>query len=223
MKLHKQILCGMLLCFCISLTGCGTKLLEMTEDEEEQVVLYAAKVVSKFNRAQDKGYSYVDPARRQPKNEQQESNTSDTDNHNEDSGKTLSEVIGIDGMTFTYQGYDVTESFVTQDVAIPDADPGCAYLLLKIQATNVSDKSITVDLLNHPLEYGLSINDGTNIECTTTLSMEDLSTYYNEGFEPGSTDDVVLIFHTKKENLQDITSLMLDVTVEGDMVYRIAL
>lgn len=223
MKLHKQILCGMLLCFCVSLTGCGTKLLEMTGDEEEQVVLYAAKVVSKFNRAQDKGYSYVDPSRRQPKNEQQESNTSDTDNHNEDSGKTLTEVIGIDGMTFTYQGYDVTESFATQDVAIPDADPGCAYLLLKIQAANVSDKSITVDLLNHPLEYGLSINDGAYIECTTTLSMEDLSTYYNEGFEPGSTDDVVLIFHTKKENLQDITSFILNVTVEGDMVYQIAL
>ena len=65
MKLHKRILCGMLLCLCISLTGCGTTLTDMTADEEEQVVLYAAKVVSKFNRAQDKGYSYVDPARKE--------------------------------------------------------------------------------------------------------------------------------------------------------------
>ncbi|MDD6194017.1 MAG: hypothetical protein PUB19_03845 [Lachnospiraceae bacterium] len=222
MKLHKRILCGMLLCLCISLTGCGTTLLEMTEDEEEQVVLYAAKVVSKFNRAQDKGYSYVDPARRDSKKEQSEQNTSEEEQQT-DSGKTLTEIIGIDGMTFTYQGYDVTETFATQDVAIPDADPGCAYLLLRIQAANISDKSVTVDLLNHPLEYGLSINDGEYIECTTTLSMDDLSTYYNKDFGPGTTDDVVLIFHTEQDNLQDITSLMLDVTVEGDMVYRIAL
>lgn len=223
MKLHKRILCGMLLCLCISLTGCGTTLTDMTEDEEEQVVLYAAKVVSKFNRAQDKGYSYVDPARKESGKEQQEETPSDDEQNQIDSGKTLTEVMGIDGITFTYQGYEVTETFATQDVAIPDAEAGCAYLLLKIQVANTSDKSVEVDLLNHHVEYRLSVNNGEYIDCTTTLSMDDLSTYYNKDFGSGTTDDVVLIFHTKKENLQDITSLMLDVTVEGDMVYQIAL
>lgn len=222
MKFKRQILCGILLTFCISLTGCGTKLLEMTDDEEEQVVLYAAKVVSKFNRAQDKGYSYVDPSKKASKVEQQETNATDTDD-NVDSGMTLTDAIGIEGMTFTYQGYDVVTSFTTQDVAIPDADPGCAYLLLKIQAQNTTDKSLTVDLLNHPIDYSVFVNDGEPVECTTTLSMEDLSTYYKQDFGAKETDDVVLIFHMKQDSLQDITSIKLDVTVEGDMVYAISL
>ena len=58
MKYKKQVLCGLMLCFCLCMTGCG-KLYVMTDDEENQVVLYAAKMVSKYNRAQDTGYSYV--------------------------------------------------------------------------------------------------------------------------------------------------------------------
>ena len=50
MKLHKQVLCVGLICLCFSLTGCGLTLTQMTDQEEEQVVLYSAKIVSKFNR-----------------------------------------------------------------------------------------------------------------------------------------------------------------------------
>ena len=53
--------------------------------------------------------------------------------------------------------------------------------------------------------------------------MEDLSTYYKQDFGAKETDDVVLIFHMKQDSLQDITSIKLDVTVEGDMVYAISL
>ncbi len=45
MKYKKQVLCGLMLCFCLCMTGCG-KLYVMTDDEENQVVLYAAKMVS---------------------------------------------------------------------------------------------------------------------------------------------------------------------------------
>jgi hypothetical protein len=45
--------------------------------------------------------------------------------------------------------------------------------------------------------------------------MEDLSTYYNSSFAANSTDDAVLLFQVKSEYLEDISSLALQVTKQG--------
>ena len=50
-KMKRKKLCTMLmgLVFSFSLTGCGTSLYEMTADEQDVVVHYAAYAVSKYN------------------------------------------------------------------------------------------------------------------------------------------------------------------------------
>lgn len=217
MKLHKRILCGILLCFCFLLTGCGNSLIQMTDAEEEQVVLYAAKIVSKFNRAQDGGYAFVNEERKQKTQEKTPTDEEQTrtDDETQENEMSFSDIIGIEGVTFTYEGYDVTTSFHMQDIAIPDAEAGYSYLILKMKAENTTDQDLVVDLLNNAVKYKLSINDDVLVDCLTTLSMSDLSTYYNKAFSAGSSDDTVLIFQTKTEYLEEITSLTLQVTKDG--------
>ena len=112
MKYKKQVLCGLMLCFCLCMTGCG-KLYVMTDDEENQVVLYAAKMVSKYNRAQDTGYSYVSD---EHKDKQKDTDVGQSDDASVDETQqektqmTLSDVIGISGISFSYQGYDISSS-----------------------------------------------------------------------------------------------------------------
>ena len=63
MKMKRKKLCTMLmgLVFSFSLTGCGTSLYEMTADEQDVVVHYAAYAVSKYNVYQKDGMTSAQP------------------------------------------------------------------------------------------------------------------------------------------------------------------
>jgi hypothetical protein len=220
MKFKKQMRCGLLLLLvlCFSLTGCGTQLYELTDDEEETIVLYSAKVVSKYNRAQDTGYCHVSQDVIDSKVEEADTSEGDATSQTDESAGTIqsfSDIIAIDGLQFEYQGYDVTTEYSTQDIVIPDADEGNSYLVVHIQITNTTDQDMQVDLLTNPISYTLSVNDSVSADCESTLSMEDLSTYYNSSFAANSTDDAVLLFQVKSEYLEDISSLALQVTKQG--------
>ncbi len=60
---------------------------------------------------------------------------------------TLSDAIGIAGISFSYQRYDISSSYETTDVAIPDAGEGYSYLILHVQVANTTDQAVTVDLI----------------------------------------------------------------------------
>ena len=217
MKYKKQVLCGVMLCFCLLLTGCG-KLYVMTEEEEDQVVLYAAKMVSKYNRAQDTGYSYVS---KENKDKQQDADTDadgDADEQNTQQSEpqmTLSDAIGIAGVSFSYQGYDISTSYETTDVAIPDVGEGYSYLILHIQVTNTTEQAVLVDLINQPITYKITIKDETTVDGLTTLSMADLSTYYNKSLGAQETVDTDLLFQVSTADLENISSLALQVSKDG--------
>ena len=128
---------------------------------------------------------------------------------------TLSDVIGISGISFSYQGYDISSLYETTDVAIPDAGEGYSYLILHVQVANTTDQAVTVDLINQPVTYQVKINDGTAIDGITTLSMADLSTYYNKSLEAQATQDTVLLFQVSQTELESIDTLQLLVTKDG--------
>lgn len=216
MKYNKQMLCVMLLCVCLALSGCGS-LYEMTESEENQIVLYSAKIVSKYNRAQEKGYSYVNEETKASAQEEtaDPSDTEEPTQENVDESVTLTEAMGLDGVLFTYQGYDVTTTYQTSDIAIPDAGAGYVYVLLHIQLANTSGQDMMIDLINHPVTYQLCVNGDVTVEGLTTLSMADLSTYYNKAFAAGTTDDTVLLFQVSENVASQISDLMLQVTKDG--------
>lgn len=212
MKVKKRIFCGFLLLLCCSFTGCGVQLFELTDEEESMIVLYSAKIVSKYNRAQDTGYCYVEETEEEDAPEEVKP---EEDVESEEPVHSFTDIIDIEGLRFEYQGYDVATDYSTADIVLPSADEGYSYLILHILVTNTTDQEMQVDLLSDPISYTLSLNDGVSAECISTLSMEDLSTYYNSSFGAQATDDAVLLFQIKTEYLQEITGLALQVVKQG--------
>ena len=53
-KLHRFLPAVLIFCS-LFLTGCGTKLLKLTDEQEKAVVAYSAAAVSKYNKNQEKG------------------------------------------------------------------------------------------------------------------------------------------------------------------------
>ncbi len=58
-RIRKLFVSGALAAALFVMTGCGEKLVDMTDAEEAQIVTYAAHVVSKFNKKQPDGICYV--------------------------------------------------------------------------------------------------------------------------------------------------------------------
>ena len=73
--------------FAFSLTGCGTQMTELSDEEAEAIAMYSADVVQKYNGTQRKGYSFYIPTQ-----DDADENTSDTpaDSTNEAGGETPS-------------------------------------------------------------------------------------------------------------------------------------
>lgn len=222
MKKKQCFFCGVLLLFCIMCTGCGTKLYALTEEEENKIVLYSAKMVSKYNRAQDTGYCYVTQQDEEDETGGEDTNPEKPAEQSEEPEATLSDVMAVEGLQITYQGYDVSSEYVTSDVALPAADEGYSYLILHFQVSNTTQQEMQVDLLSNPASYMLSLNQNVNAEGLSTLSMEDLSTYYNRSLNAGDTADTVLLFQIKTEYLAEITNLELQVERQGQ-TYHITL
>ncbi len=216
MRIRRRVICGGLLCVCLMMTGCGTELTKLNSDEEQQVVMYASKVVSKFNRSQDRGYAYVSQERKDAKkNPVVEENPQNPADETGQDTIPVSEMLGIPGVVLSYQGYDLSKTFQTDNITIPDPQQGNTYLILKFQLSNVSGQAMSVDLLTNQLKYKLDINNATVVDVVSTLSEMDLSTYYNTQLQAGATQDVVLLFETTEAIASQITELSLQVTKDG--------
>jgi hypothetical protein len=220
---------SLLLVICFSFTGCGTQLYEMTAEEENIIVLYSAKIISKYNRAQDKGYCLV----AKDKEVTEEDTSTVPEPVADEDGviqideatryrNTFSSIYGIDGLNFEYQGYEIADTYTTEDVLISDPEEGHSYLIIKVKLTNNTDEDMQVDLLSAPLSYTVLINGSISAECQSTLSMDDLSTYYNKSLGANTTVDTVLLFSVNTGDLANITSLSMQVT-RDEQLYNVTL
>ncbi len=238
MKVRKTSILCILLALALSLTGCGTALYEMTDEEEQAIVLYAAKFVSQYNRAQDRGYCFVssweDALVEEAEEEQPELDEAVEEGELSAEGDgvsqeaeannsvTMTEALSVEDLSCTYAGYEFTDSYITSDVAIADADTGYTYLVVRFELTNSSSEDRVVNLLTAGNIYTLVVNGSTELDNYSTLSMEDLSTYYNSNFEAGSTDSVVLLFVAPTSLDGSVTSLSLNIT-RGERSYQVTL
>ncbi len=243
MKFHKSLTMFILLVLVLSFTGCGTALTELTEEEEETIVLYAAKIVAQYNTSKDDGYCYVadwvetlidemeaaaaeEAALDEAPLEGEAEGADGLDEANpeedvaQDTSITMTEALAIDNLICTYITYELMDSYITSDVSIADPGDGYSYLVLRFQLTNNSSEDRVINLLTAGNSYSLTVNGDTQISCYSTLSMEDLSTYYNSQFEAWASDDVVLIFKAPSE--LSISSLELSIT-RNDYTYQVTL
>ena len=228
MKMKQKKCRGLLLLVlgCLMLTGCGEAPYELTDEEQQLIVSYSSHVVSKFNRYQKDGLTYVpDVEEEVPETEvvtetEQIPETEDVQENTESIGTensvesteveepaeetTMDSVFEDMGVTFTYLGNEVTDSYMEDDTYAVNAGIGKKLLVLKFNLENHTEEEIVLDNMAsddvYSAKYIMESGKAYNAKAVMTLLMNDFTTY--EGvIEPEKAMEVVIVFEIPAETV----------------------
>ena len=224
------------------LSGCGEKLIELPPDQESVVIAYAAGEVAKANKLQTKGMTYEKPADAATETTEKpaagsgthaESNpptqeaatppaptpppATEAENKPAAGDASLTDALGLAGVTAEYQGYEVNGSYEESGGGYLSPVNGDQYVILKVRLSNTTGAVADANLFTkHPV-FLLGINGQDVTTAKSTILLSDLSTYM-DSLEPGESVDTVLIFEVKSADAASISTLSLKLKINGATV-----
>lgn len=212
----------------LSLTGCGLipSLYSMTDEEEDQIVSYASKVVSKYNTLQGDGITRVYSSDYEKEEDKTEETTDDIAEEEptsqgetdvvEDTTKyvTLDAALEQPGISFSYQGLNVSSSYVEGDYLSLTPDKGYDYLIMQFQLTNTNAEETMIDILSKHPSFTVTVDGATVAKNEQTILLMDLATYQST-IEAGGTANAVLLFQVPTGSASSESSVVLQVKVGG--------
>ena len=241
---------SVLLCFVLS--GCG--MTSLTADEEEQIALYSAKMIAKYNVNQTQGISYVsDKTAKQYKKDQSKkektqqddvASTSKTDSSDlssqdaSDSSKnssgnsdaktstdntatkdslkeiSLTDVLGIKGISFAITGTEVVDEFKDATSFVLSPTDGYKFFVVHFAVTNQTTQDIGVDLLSVKPSIYCTVN-GSTVSSDSTILLDDLSTFQGT-IKANEIQNMVLLFQFPQDSLGDTSGYYLKTKVNGN-------
>lgn len=221
----------------LSLTGCSIvpSLYSMTDEEEDQIVAYASKVVSKYNNLQGDGITRVystDYEQEETESESvedtEETIDEETDSTSESSVTedkkeyvTMDVALAQPGISFSYQGINISSSYVEGDYLSLTPDKGYDYLIMQFQLTNTNAEDTMVDILSKHPSFTVTVDGATVAKNEQTILLMDLATFQST-IAAGSTHNAVLLFQVPSGSASAESQVELQVKV-GDADYDISL
>lgn len=226
--------------FAMFLGGCGEAPYELTATEERIVVNYSAHVLAKYNKYQKDGLKYV------PENEitqevsagEMDTEAAETaDTEIADAGAevpqiqdampsdlvetaTWQEIFGVDGLSLSYVGARIADSYVESEAYALNADAGKRYLVVGVDISNVSETEVELNVFDSKPKFVVTLNGTITSPAELTILPTDFSTY-EDTIAAGQTEETVLLFQIP-DTVEQIETLKLDVSVnEND--YQIIL
>lgn len=211
---------------CLMLTGCADAPYELTEEEQQLIVSYSAHVVSKFNRYQKDGLTYVpnleeklreeeanEDTQQPPETEQDGNGGEQTDAAASPDMIALEQAFANEGLTFSYSGSEIMESYMEDDSYAVNANSGKALFVMNIRVENPTEEAVVLNNLTSGDVYNVKYvqEDGKtyNAEAVMTLLMNDFTAY--EGtIEAQSSVDMIIVFEIPAET-ETVSDLKLQV------------
>ena len=183
------------------LGGCGEQPIELTEQEEQTIVDYAAHVVSKYNIKQQDGIVRLSKSEEttetadteaveQPDSTEQMPSeggdaTGTPENAASDNSVSLNDAVAIPGIDTQYTGAEFATAYQQNSSYMVEPDAGNKYLVLHFHLENAGTEAVACD-----------INDfGT----------------YQGTIEAGSGTDTVLLFEVPESTPEDLSKISLEV------------
>lgn len=233
MKKHKLGKLLAILTVSLMMTGCGTPLFELTEEEVNLIAYSAARMVSKYNIQQKDGMINViveeeTEEQRVPQQEPEADTTKpeNTQIPNESQGTTgetqevqkisLASAIGHDSdLSITYQGSSVSEHYTEGSYYSIDAKNGNAFYIMRFAITNTSTEKVTLDNVSLNGTFKL-ISGDLKLNSEVTFLNTDLATYLGE-IAPRATVDTILLFEVPKAKANSIVTPELQVIINKEV------
>ena len=132
------------------------------------------------------------------------------DNTVENSEMTLDEAIKYDGFHFSYEGYEMQESYPssgTESYFAMKATEGNELLILKFLASNQTASDETLDMIQSGIRFKIEVN-GESRNALTTMLLNDFANYKNV-ITAGGSEELVIICEIPGEQINNISSLAL--------------
>ncbi len=198
-------LCG--ITAAILMTGCGSVMPDLTEEETEIISEYAAGVLLKYDRVHGgRLMSEAEYEMEENKKVEREAAASAAEQQNEEENaveesaasdtevvdvsqdaevvvpSTIEEYYDIQDITFQYTGYELTDSYPSDSEEdnvffAMDATEGMQLLVLKFTATNVSSADQTLDMIGYGVRFKVSVNGGSGENVLSTMLLNDMQNY----------------------------------------------
>lgn len=225
MKNKKSVL-GLVLATVTLLTGCGAVLPEMTAEQEDKIVEYAAGLVMRHTNDYESRLVdlslYSNPMEEDDTEEQEKEETGKMDevadteivDVTEEGTMTLEEVLLPAGMELSYLGCRVTDSYPDGAGSDPffalDATDGKKLVVMQFVIKNHSGQEAEIDVFSQLPMSTLIINGDETVGILSTMLLDDLSTFIGSITDGGEVA-LVLIAETDCQSTEEISTLKLTI------------
>jgi len=207
------------------LVGCATPMHELTAEEEELIIHYAANVVAKHNVYQKDGMNSLLPEETEEtessENTQNTEESTDTDTEGGNAGEnnqttkpevSIAEKLGYKDLEITYsegEFLSVYEESIGMSVVAPE---GTTLYVMPFTVSNPTKEPVLVDNITLNPVFKL-VKADYSLKAEITLLSTDLSTYVGE-IQPDETIELVLLFEVPEEKTSDILGASLKVITD---------
>lgn len=215
MKRACKLLCGVMTV--ALLTGCGSTMPELTQEETDLISEYAVGVLLKYDKyhsgrlVDTTDYETAEDVAQteepeQPEQEPEEAEVPVDDTEVVDVSQdeetiavpaTIEEYYGLQDFTFQYTGYELVQNYPPEtgesDVFFAmDATEGMQLLVLKFTAANTSSSDQTLNMLERGARFRVSVNGESSVGALATMLLNDMQTY-DDVVPAGSSVELVSI------------------------------
>ena len=239
MKKAVTFLCGMTAA--VLMTGCGSVMPDLTEEETEIISEYAVGVLLKYDRvssgrlmsqaeyesAEVKKLEKENTKAAEKSETEEEADAPDSTAETETvdvsqeeevdvaAPSTIEEYYDIQDFTFQYSGYELAQSYPSGEEGeiffSMDATEGMQLLVLKFTVSNTSSADQTLDMLEHDAKFRISVNGETGENALSTMLLNDLQAY-KDVIPAGSSVELVSIVEIPQSTKVET----IDFTMRGD-------
>ena len=215
----------------IWLTGCGNAIPEMTMEQQELVVEFAASELLKYDVNYQSKLTAPEPEQQheeeqgeQPKEPLIEEETlpeeiiADTDVTIVDNTGTveaqnisIADFLDLTGVEISYAGYETVDTYPEGEAKeayfFMSATEGNKLLVLQFSALNVSGEELSIDLSKSQARYKIILN-GTEKNALTTMLLNDMA-YYQGTLAANESIELVLLCEIQDDQTEFIDTLQL--------------
>lgn len=223
------------------ISGCGTEMYTLTDDEETLITQYAAYAVGRHNIRQKDGMTSDKPTEETTTTESEQQSTqqpdttpdanqntqtpaaSDATNNEADQYAEISleKVLGYDSvLNISYKGYKLEDAYKEGNYFSVNAAEGNTLLVMNFTVKNSGKKSVKYDTSSLGYKfYGMFGSD--KIAEKVTFSNKEL-TASTMNIKAGKKAQMVMLFELSKEQAANLTTEALLVDMDGT-TYRVNL
>ncbi len=134
----------------------------------------------------------------------------------EQTNVSMTEAVGVSGLSFEYKGYDVME-YIQGAAFSVNASPGKELVVMNFTVTNNTDADVTCDLKTDKTRFKGFFNGKAVSALSTAFLPNDIASFdKNTKIGAKKKEDCVLVFDVPKDLAESLTDVRLSVTKNGE-------